>query len=115
MIYGGTLNWSSGPLSVGLAMRHYEDLYVLENNSEVTVNAGNDGKFGNDDDETSTTLPPATVVDAVLRYNLNIMGGLNLSLHINNILDTEYWQTGDSYGFKPGAAQTVILNIGVGL
>ena len=115
MIYGGTLNWSSGPLSVGLAMRHYEDLYVLENNSEVTVNAGNDGKFGNDDDETSATLPPATVVDAVLRYNLNIMGGLNLSLHINNILDTEYWQTGDSYGFKPGAAQTVILNIGVGL
>ena len=109
------MKWNNGPLSLSLAMRHYEDLYVLENNGQVTVEGHLDGEGEWVVDKNSATLPPATVFDMVARYNINTMGGLALSLHVNNIFDREYWQTGDSYGFKPGAARTVVLNMGVTL
>ena len=52
----------------------------------------------------------------MLRLQMDeIFNGSYLSLHINNILNERYWQTGDGYGFKPGAAQTILLNLGVSL
>ena len=114
-IYGGTANWNSGPLTIGLAMRHYEDIYVLENNGEIEV----DGYIDDAGDwivtEESSTLPSATVFDATIRMNVDYLNGVDVSLHINNLFDTEYWQKGDSYGVLPGAAQTVVLNIGATL
>ena len=94
-------------------MRNYSDIYVLENNSEMTVGAGEDDLYGTDDDEKSNTLPAATIMDVVLRYDLDMFKGIGLSLHMNNIMDTKYWQTGDSYGFKPGAARTLVFNAGI--
>ena len=65
-------------------------------------------------DTWSKTIQPATVVDMVLAYRFTAVGfPLNISLHINNIFDTKYWQTCDSYGFKPGAARTILLNAGI--
>ena len=52
----------------------------------------------------------------VLGYRLAAAGfPINVSLHIVNLFDTEYWQKGDSYGFLPGAARTIILNTSVTL
>ncbi|MBU4446133.1 TonB-dependent receptor, partial [bacterium] len=115
-IFGGTLNYTLGGFFINTAIRHYRDIYILENNTEVTV----DGHLEDDgswvSDKESSTLPSATVIDMVLGYRLAAAGfPVNISLHINNILDTEYWQKGDSYGFGPGAARTIILNTSVTL
>ncbi len=116
LIYGGTVNWTSGPLTFFLASRHYEKNYILENNGASTVDAGDDGSWGTADDVESQYLPSATVYDTMLRLQMDeIFNGSYLSLHINNILNERYWQTGDGYGFKPGAAQTILLNLGVSL
>ena len=112
-IFGATVNYSVAGFSIGYAMRNYSDIYVLENNSEMTVGAGEDDLYGTDDDEKSNTLPAATIMDVVLRYDLDMFKGIGLSLHMNNIMDTKYWQTGDSYGFKPGAARTLVFNAGI--
>lgn len=126
LILGSTLNWGSGPVSLGLAIRRYADIYVLENNEIVLVADKDEDIFGNYTDNSSTseadrvdtwsaTLPSATVVDVTLRYNLDFMGGVDLSVHLNNLLDTAYWQKGDSYGVGPGAARTIIANLSVTL
>ena len=116
LIYGGTLNWSSGPLTFAVATRHYERNYILENNGSSTVDAGDDGEWGTDDDVNSEYLPNATIFDSMFSLRLDdLFEGSYLSLHINNVLNERYWQTGDSYGFKPGAAQTILLNLGLSL
>ena len=81
----------------------------------MLVGTGDDDMYFTDDDEESSTIPSASIIDLTVRYSLPVLNGLNLSLHINNVLDTKYWQTGDSYGFKPGAARTIMLNLGVEL
>ena len=116
LIIGSTLNYSRRDINIGLALRNYRDLYTRENNLEVAVEKGADGEWGTTDDIMSSTLPSATIIDVVLRYNLStIMAGTSLSLHVNNLLDTEYWQKGDSFGFGPGAAQTTILSFNITL
>ena len=116
LIYGGTVNWNSGPLTFSLASRHYEKIYILENNGSVTVDAGDDGAWGTADDVNSEYLPSATILDGMLRFKMDdLFEGSYLSLHINNIFNERYWQTGDKYGFKPGAAQTILLNLGMSL
>ncbi len=126
LIIGSTLNWSSGPVSLGLAMRRYADLYVMENNEKVLVADKDEDIFGDYTDNSSTaaadrvdtwsaTLPSATVLDVTMRYNLDFLQGVDLSVHINNVLDATYWQKGDSYGVGPGAARTIIANLTVTL
>ncbi len=111
-IFGGTINYSIGGFFINTALRHYRDIYVLENNSKVIVEVDKDGNSVKE----SETIPPATVVDMVLGYRLAAAGfPINVSLHIVNLFDTEYWQIGDSYGFLPGAARTIILNTSVTL
>ena len=52
----------------------------------------------------------------MLRLKIDeLFNGSYLSLHINNILNERYWQTGDDYGFKPGTAQTILINLGISL
>ena len=116
LIYGSTINWSSGPFTFFLASRHYEKNYILQNNGSSIVEAGDDGTWGNDDDIESEFLPSATIYDTMLRLKIDeLFNGSYLSLHINNILNERYWQTGDDYGFKPGTAQTILINLGVSL
>jgi len=108
--YGATLNWHWGGFAVDLAMRHYENIYVWDNNDAVVIGPGPDGLFGNADDEFSPTLQPATVWDAVLRYHHEVLRGMDFSVHINNVLNAHYWQTGNTYGVLPGPERSIILN-----
>jgi len=114
-ILGGTANYTIAGFTVGAAFRQYKDIYILEDNSEMLVGPGKDEKYFTDDDDYSATIPSANVIDLTVRYSLPILNGINLSLHVNNAMDTQYWQTGDSYGFKPGAARSVVFNAGVTL
>ncbi|MBL7135434.1 MAG: hypothetical protein ISS81_02430 [Candidatus Marinimicrobia bacterium] len=120
-IFGGTLNYTMSGLSIRAVVHYYSNIYVMENSSKVLVANKDKEIFGEYTDNSNTkeadrvytwseTIQPVTVVD----YRFVAVGfPLNVSLHINNILDTEYWQTGDSYGFKPGAARTILLNAGI--
>jgi len=114
-IIGGTANYTIAGITIGAAFRQYNDIYILEDNSEMLVGPGDDGLYFNADDEMSNVIPSANIIDMTVRYSLPVMNGIDLSLHMNNILDTEYWQTGDSYGFKPGAARTIVFNVGIQL
>ena len=114
-ILGMTANYNIGGLSVGAAYRYYQDNYVFADNREFYVGPGKDDLWGNADDEKTTVLPAAGVIDFRAAYLLDIMSGLNISLNISNILDTKYWQSGSEYGTAPGAARTVMLNLGVNL
>jgi outer membrane receptor protein involved in Fe transport len=114
-ILGGTANYTIAGLTVGVAFRRYQDIYILENNAEALVGPGDDDLYFTDDDEMSEVIPSANIIDLVARYSLPVLKGVDLSLHVTNILDTKYWQTGDSYGFKPGAARYIVLNAGITL
>ena len=115
VILGMTANYNVGSLTVGAAYRSYKDNYVFADNRKFYVGPGDDNLWGNDDDEKSTVLPATGVIDVRAAYSLDFMSGLNVSLNINNLLDTQYWQSGSEYGTAPGAARTVMLNLGVGL
>jgi len=111
-ILGATLNYNIGGYFFSTAMRYYQDIYVLENNSDVVVEAD---AAGNSLEE-SPTLPSAMVFDVVTGYETKLYGfPVNVSLHVNNVLNEEYWQKGDSYGFLPGAERTIIFNLGIQL
>ncbi|NQU66944.1 MAG: TonB-dependent receptor [Candidatus Marinimicrobia bacterium] len=115
LIYGSTLKWHQDLYTLGLAMRHYQDIYVLEDNSKVVV----EGHLNADGDwiadKESSTLPAATVFDFYAKFSVPVLQGVDVSVHINNLFDEEYWQKGDKYGFGPGAARTVMLNLGVNI
>ena len=115
IIIGGTANYTIAGFTVGVAFRRYQDIYILENNGDALVGPGDDELYFTDDDEESAVIPSANVIDLVARYSLPVLKGVDLSLHVTNLLDTKYWQTGDSYGFKPGAARYIVLNAGVTL
>ena len=107
----GKLDWKNDPFRIDLTMRHFKDIYVLENNGNILIGAGKDNIFGTEDDEMSATLPPVTLVDLSVNYSLPIFENrIGLSLHIKNIFDTEFWQRGNEYGVLPGPARTILLN-----
>ncbi|GJQ62441.1 MAG: TonB-dependent receptor [Melioribacteraceae bacterium] len=109
-IMGATLNYGISGFYFSAAMRYYQDIYVLEDNSEVAVEVDAAGNSVED----SATLPSAMVIDFVTGYELKLYNmPVNLSLHINNVLNEEYWQKGDNYGFLPGAERTMIFNLGI--
>lgn len=111
---GSEVLWAAGPWEINLGLRHHEDLYVLEDNSPIRIGAGPDDIFGTGDDRFSATLPPVTVLDLRLGYMLPAFGKtVKLSLHMNNVLDTHYWQRGDEYGVAPGPARILLFNLGL--
>lgn len=111
-ILGATLNYTLEQFYFSTAMRYYQDIYVLEDNAKVTVEVDDAGNSV----EESSTLPTAMVFDVVTGYRLNIYSvKADLSFHVNNVFDEEYWQKGDSYGFLPGAERSFLFNIGLQL
>jgi outer membrane receptor protein involved in Fe transport len=111
-IIGATLGYTYEGFFANAALRFYKDLYVLENNADVIVEGHFDAAGEWIADEESPTLPSATVIDMILGYSTDFAGfPLRASVHVNNLLDEEYWQKGDSYGFLPGAERTVIFNL----
>lgn len=111
LIIGTILTWKNGPLSISSAARYYKDLYVMEDNSKVRLGPGMDNIFGTEDDEFSATIIPATILDMNVNYSLTTWGRkLNFALHVNNVLNTLYWQRGDEYGLSLGPARTIIFS-----
>ncbi len=114
-IFGATASYSRGGLAIGTAIRSYRNNFIFADNREFYIGPGDDNLWGNLDDEKSNVLPPASVIDFQASYLIDVMSGLNISLHVSNLLDTKYWQSGSEYGTVPGAARTVILNLGVSI
>lgn len=116
LMVGSFLAWDSGPFSFGVSVRHHRDLYVLEDNSKIRMGPGNDSIFGTGDDKFSATLFPATLVDMRIKYSIKTWDRtVNLTFHINNVLDTFFWQRGDEYGVAPGPARLMLFNIELNL
>ncbi|MCH7886471.1 MAG: TonB-dependent receptor [Candidatus Marinimicrobia bacterium] len=116
MIIGSTINYDiSRTFKIGAALRNYRDIYFLEDNGKNSFEKGADGTWGTDDDVTDNVLPSATVIDIRTSMQLSALSGISISLHINNLLDTEYWQSGSVFGFLPGAQRTVILSTNITL
>ena len=80
----------------------------MENNGEVSV----DGYLDENDEwvstEDSSTLPTSLVTDLSLKYDVN--KNIELGLFISNLLDTEYWASGSSFGFQPGAPRQTAIS-----
>ncbi|MBL7033470.1 MAG: TonB-dependent receptor [Candidatus Delongbacteria bacterium] len=91
-----------------LLFSQYREYYVLPTNSPVTLEVDANG----DPTKTSSRLPSWFTVDLVLGYGVDMGAGqLNASLHINNLLDEDYYQIGNSYGFLKGAPRNALLNL----
>ena len=112
-LLSGVLNYVNGPLYISAAARHYKDYYILPDNGymdlDYDANTETVTKRGD-------VLPAWSVVDLILGWQQKV-GGVNLdaSLHINNLFDESYWQSGSEYGILPGAERNIILNLGVSL
>lgn len=100
-------------LALSLGWRHFRDIYVMEDNSEILIGAGKDDLFGTTDDEFSATLPPVWLVDLQASHivDLGTKHQLELSLQITNLLNADWWQRGDDHGVLPGAPRMVVLAI----
>ena len=116
LMINNTLGFSRRHFTLNLSMRYFSDLYVLENNAEILTGPGADDLFFTEDDIYSATLPSAFISDLQFSGMGNIRGtDLSLSLHIINLLDTEYWQRGDAFGVFPGAARSWMLGLSLKL
>lgn len=106
------ISYNNGPLYVSMAARHYKDYYILPGNEfvglEYDTQTENYVKEGD-------VLPAWTVVDVIVGWQQNVgMFNLNASLHVNNILNEEFWQIGNEYGLMPGAERNALFNLVLG-
>ncbi len=106
------VSYNNGPLYVSMAARWYKDYYILPDNGYVGLEY---------DTQTETyarqgdVLPSWSVVDVIVGWQQNVgMFNLNASLHINNILNEEYWQIGNQYGLLPGTERNALFNLVLG-
>jgi len=104
----GSLNYTKDKIKATISSRYYKDIYILENNSEVSVDGYLDenGEWVSTKD--SATLPTSLVTDLSLKYDVN--KNIELGLFISNLLDTEYWATGSSFGFQPGLPRQTAIS-----
>ena len=109
----GTLNYLNGPLYVSAQAKYHKDYYILPSNDYVDLAYDADQGIVT---QRGATLPDWTVVDLVVGWQ-DKFGGVNIdaSLHMNNLLNAEYWQIGNQYGLMPGAERNIIFQLTVGL
>ncbi|MGD9489310.1 MAG: TonB-dependent receptor [Calditrichaceae bacterium] len=109
----GVLNYVRGPFYASASVRYNEDYYLLSDNSPVAFEYDLANDVATDE---GSTLPSWTVIDLIFGWRQKVSGfDMNASLHINNLLDEEYYQTGDEYGLLYGPERNVMLNLGVTL
>ena len=92
-----------------LSSRYYDGIYIMENNSKVSVDGHNDenGEWVSTKD--SATLPSSFLTDLSIRYGVS--KNLDVQLQIHNLLNTEYWSSASSWGFNPGAPRSSELSV----
>jgi|GEM_PF-4614333 len=111
-IWNSRLEFKQEQGGARLSVRHFKDLYVLENNSALLVGAGADHLFFTEDDDWSSTLPAAWITDLDLFMTFPLAGvEMQLTSRIKNVWDTSYWQRGDEFGVIPGAARTWLVGL----
>ncbi len=112
-IFAMTAQYSKKKWFVSGAVRHYEDYYILPSNDYVDIEYN---LALGQATERSATLPAWTVADMIIGYRDKFQGAtVSFSLHINNLFDTEYLQSGNKYGFIPGAERNFMFNMAVTL
>ena len=108
---GARLGWEIGFWSFNTTVKYFEDIYLLEDNSKIRLDPGADNLFGTPDDTFSAKLLPATLLDMKISYALSLWEKtLSVNLHVNNILNLDYWQRGDEYGVAPGPRRMIVFN-----
>jgi len=105
----GNLRYQYKNVTAVLSSRYYDGIYIMENNSEVSVDGYNDetGEWVSTKD--SATLPSSFLTDLSVRYGVS--ENLDVQLQIRNLLDTEYWSSASSWGFNPGAPRSSELSV----
>lgn len=114
LLLNGRLERRWHQFGAAVAARYHNNIYVLEDNSEILVGSGKDDLFYTADDQYSPTLSEAWLVDLLLNYNITLgKHTLTVNLKVHNIFDTIWWQRGDENGVLPGAPRTVLLALNI--
>lgn len=109
MIIAGIVNYTKGRFYASGAIRYFNDYYVLTDNSEVAIEYD---LAANRASKESKTLPSWTVADLILGYKFRFgQSNVNLSLHMNNLFNAEYFQIGNQYGLLPGPERNMQINL----
>lgn len=112
LIINSRLNYQLPAGAVAIGLRHFRDIYVMEDNSEILIGPGEDNFFGTADDEFSATLPPVWLVDFNLKQTFSRdRRSLTVTLQVNNLFDVDWWQRGDDNGVLPGSPRTTMLAV----
>lgn len=111
LILAGVVDYVNGPFSASGAVRYFDDYYILADNEPVPIEWN---LAANAASVESATLPSWTVTDVIFGYRFNVSGTrANLSLHVMNLFDAEYFQIGDEFGLLPGAERNVQVNLSI--
>ena len=111
-IFASVLNYLNGPFYASASMRLHKDYYITEDNRYHTL------EYNLEEGATDygQVLPTWTVIDLIVGWSQPFMDyKINASLHINNLLDEEYFQIGNKYGMVYGAERNIMLNLGINL
>ncbi|MFQ5500634.1 MAG: TonB-dependent receptor domain-containing protein, partial [Candidatus Zixiibacteriota bacterium] len=108
LIVAGVVNYTKGRFFASGAVRYFNDYYIKTDNSEVDIEFD---LVTNQATKKSAKLPSWTVADLILGYKFRFgQSNLNLSLHMNNLFDAEYFQIGNSFGLLPGPERNFQLS-----
>ncbi|MFQ5604849.1 MAG: TonB-dependent receptor [bacterium] len=109
LIVAGVVNYTKGRFYASSAIRYFNDYYIKTDNSEVDIEYD---LAADKATKSSATLPAWKVVDLILGYKFRFaQSNLNLSLHLNNLLDEEYFQIGNRFGLLPGPERNIQVNL----
>ncbi|MFQ5639203.1 MAG: TonB-dependent receptor [bacterium] len=109
LIVAGVVNFTKGHFYASGAIRYFNDYYIKTDNSEVAIEYD---LVADAASKSSTTLPSWTVADLILGYKFRFaQSNLNLSLHMNNLFNAEYFQIGNRFGLLPGPERNFQVNL----
>jgi len=108
-ILSGNLSYKWKDLTVVVSSRYYDDIYIMENNSEVSVDGHNDENGEWVSTEDSATLPSSFLTDLSIKYGVS--KNLDVQLQVHNLLNTEYWSSASSWGFQTGIPRSSTFSL----
>jgi outer membrane receptor for Fe3+-dicitrate len=108
--FSTSLNYDFNGFYTTLMYNQYSQYYVLADNAPVVLKADADGNAL----EESPRLPGWYTLDFLLGYNFKLGANkMNVSLHVFNLLDNDYYQVGSHYGFLKGPERNVQLSLNI--
>ena len=106
-----SINWDVANVYGHFGFGYYSDYWILQDNEGAKVEYLGEVN-GTDEYRYSRQLPPWGVADAMVGYRFKVsrIDGA-VSIHVNNVLDEQYWQSGDGYGLVPGPERNILGNV----